>query len=74
MSRDAIRIERGVPRPRAVGTHPKYPLKDLKVGESFLAPVIPSHMSGSIYLAKIKTGFKFSVRKEGNGCRVWRIA
>lgn len=69
-----IRIEKGVQRPRSVPSHPKYPLKDLKVGESFFAPVRSGHMSGSIYLAKLKTGFKYSVRKEGDGCRVWRIA
>lgn len=69
-----IRIEKGVPRPEITTFHPKYPLKDMKVGESFVSPVKTKHMSGSIYLAKIKTGFKYSVRKEGTGCRVWRIA
>lgn len=72
-SKGTMQIDTGVRLP-VRKTHLKYPLKELKVGESFLAPVSSTNISGSIYLAKIRTGFKYSVRKEGAGCRVWRIA
>lgn len=72
---DKINIERGapLPKPARVGCE-KYPWTRMKVGDSFFTTTRRGSMSGAIYLAQLKTGFKFSGRSEPGGTRVWRIA
>lgn len=54
----------------------KYPFPQMKIGESFYvgdtAKTNSVRYSASYYAIRNK-GFKFTVRKEANGVRVWRI-
>lgn len=80
-----IKIDKDVPMPKARGGScgPKglYPWKKMEIGNSFHVEAngrsikqLSSMVSGSIYAAQRRTGFKFATRRDGNGIRVWRIA
>ena len=77
----AIQIERGVPIPgprrRAGGRKPKYPLADMRVGDSFWSPVTVSALHACIRRAGLD-GRTFTVRNETrgteHGARCWRTA
>ena len=70
-----IEIRNDIPLPaRSVKTEPKYPIAELKVGESFWVKLAkPSLYSHALKVAKA-TDRKFVVRAEGEGSRVWRKA
>ena len=60
--------------PRKVGRPAEYPFMDLDVGESVLLPKKRrSLFSSALQYASKKTGWRFVTRKEGDGCRVWRV-
>lgn len=71
-------IEKNVPIPENRGRQAgssKYPFAEMEIGDSFFTQT----KHNSVYVrarqyAKTHTGYAFAVRKEGEGCRVWRIA
>lgn len=70
-----MEIEKGIPLPElGTGRKPKYPFKDLSVGESFLVKdkslYNTLHSSRMYYQGKL--GTKYVVRVVDNGIRVWR--
>ena len=73
-----FQIESGVPlvnRGRGRGTGSKYPFADMDVGESFYAEIKPSALrSAATVFSKKNAGYKFAIRSENTGARVWRIA
>lgn len=71
-----FQIEKNVSIPaRTVVRGSKYPFADMEIGDSFLVPGIKaSTMSNTAgRFAKTHEGYKFSVRAEGDGARVWRV-
>ena len=77
----AIQIESGVPIPgprrRTGGRKPKYPLAEMRVGQSFWSPVTVSALHGCIRRAGLD-GRTFTVRNETRdgtrGARCWRTS
>jgi hypothetical protein len=66
-------IQRGIPiPPKKNGPAPLYPLRNLKVGESFF--VAQKKNPGSFYEVAKQHRIKISVRRIGTGMRVWRVA
>ena len=72
-----VKIDKNVEIPeitRCGGRPAKYPWHAMEVGDSFFVPDKKScQFGGLIQYAKKKTGYKYSVRKEGDGIRVWRV-
>lgn len=69
----AIQIDRGIPAP-APPQPRRWPFAEMQIGDSFFAPGFTSHTFGSrIWYASAKTGFKFTMRQENGGVRVWRV-
>lgn len=73
-------IDAGIPIPppgNGGGRLPRYPLRAMEVGDSFLVtdPSISQRQLGS-RLANFgrETGRKFSQRRTSEGIRVWRVA
>jgi len=71
-----FKVESNVPMPpRQNHRNPKYPLKEMKVGDSFLIPGKAEKqgaISGYMTARQRELGMKFATRKEGNDLRVWR--
>lgn len=77
----AITIDRNVPLPHTRrgegGRRPKYPWKDMQVGDSFVvtrkkgARVVMQQ--NSIRLCARAIGYKVATRVSGNDLRVWRV-
>lgn len=72
-------IETGIPIPppgNGGGRTPRYPLRELEVGDSFLVtdPSVTQRRLGS-RLANFgkETGRKFTQRRTPDGIRVWRV-
>ena len=70
------RIEKNVPIPPRRGRRSKYPVADLKQGESFLVPSgtfkKPQSVVSTLYAAAKRIDVKVSVRIMEDGVRVWR--
>lgn len=73
-------VEKGIPAPAVRPTHigPKYPFREMDLGDSFLVPgsaernralATAWHFSRS----KLGKGRKFATRKVAEGYRIWRI-
>jgi len=79
-----IKIEKGVPLPVRRTKHAMlYPLAEMEIGESFLAPLpagksIEDHRSNIAACAagfrKRHPAFAFTTRVEGDAVRCWRVA
>jgi hypothetical protein len=69
---DRITIDKGVPMP--VGSATKYPWLQMEIGDSFFTNVSTSTMGAGHSARAKKDGHKYVTRKEGTGCRVWRVA
>lgn len=72
-----IEIEKGVPIPHPYSKRtPKYPWRDMEIGDSFIAHGIKSAASLNTprAAAQTNTGYKFLVSTTPDGVRVWRIA
>jgi hypothetical protein len=70
---EAVRIEKGVPLPRAHRSS-KYPWRQMEVGDSFFAAgVLRSSLRQQAYAVGRKIGRKFAVRQVEGGTRVWRV-
>lgn len=83
----AFKIEKGVPLPRGShkGAAPRYPWREMEVGDSFFAPLSsyqcrsgePTVEKYLLSMQRVAAGQRegsFRVRAEGDGVRVWRIA
>jgi len=51
----------------------KYPINEMEIGDSFFLENRESAPIG-VYNTARRSGAKVTLRKEGNGYRVWRIA
>jgi hypothetical protein len=75
-----FRIDKGLPAPSGrSGRPPKYPFRELEVGDSFFVEGDPRKLSGSVLgCAKNIVGKRFSSQKTTHngkpGIRVWRVA
>lgn len=80
-----IQIDSGIPiPPRATGEGrtPKYPFRQMEVGDSFLVPYMDGRprghtarrMAAATKSAVKRTGWKFTARQLSDGLRVWRVA
>lgn len=70
-----IPIDNDIPIPAPAAKPPLYPLRDMKVGDSFrvgLDKAKAARSAVSAYTAR--TGAKFVTRKEDGGLRVWKTA
>lgn len=71
-----FKIEKGIPVAKGRGPGFKYPLPDMEVGDSFLAP--GQRNSGgatrSAYQYGKRTGKKFRTATVTGGVRIWRTA
>ena len=74
-------IEHDVPLPANVearGRFPIYPLKEMKVGDSFVAPLsLYKRLASSVSQMKRRTNGEYSFiirRSQDNQMRIWRIA
>ena len=65
---DKFKIEKGVPLRPKFG---KYPLREMKIGDSFFVPDVSARTS--IYSCARNAKVKVTARREGDGMRVWRI-
>ena len=72
----AFKIEKNVPIPPRRGRRSKYPVANLKPGESFLVPngtfKKAQSVVSTLYAAAKRNGVKVSVRVMDEGVRVWR--
>ena len=68
-----VKIDKNVPIPHRHNERiKKYPIADMKVGDSIL---INRKSRESVYYQRAKTGFVFTMRKEGKDkYRIWRVA
>lgn len=73
---EMLKVEKGITVPR-VRRYTKYPFDKMEVGDSFYCDGATRNSiasSASRYARNKGQGKKFTIRKEGNGCRCWRIA
>ena len=69
-----FKIEKGMPLPLP-GRHPKWPWRQLEVGDSFFMP--GAHTGTACRMAgqqALRLEVKFSCRTVSGGVRIWRIA
>jgi hypothetical protein len=78
VSRSAYQIEAGVPVPAPMRHYTQYPFAEMKVGDSFMAPLrlLKSISSASVnWRKRTSCKAKFTARKiSDKQCRCWRIA
>ncbi len=68
-----IKIEKSVPVPKG-DARKKYPFAEMKKGESFFVECGVNGLRACASHHAIRNpGKKFTVRKEGNGARCWRV-
>lgn len=71
-----MKVERNVKIPTRKRAS-KYPWSDLKVGDSFFVhgaeKMYAMYAAVANYNKKLKKPIKITLRKEGDGVRVWRI-
>jgi hypothetical protein len=72
-----MHIDTNIPPPGDAPPRQKYPFPDMLVGDSFLftedAPIQNLRTAAYMY-GRRHPGVKFTVRKHGDGWRVWRVA
>lgn len=72
-----IKIDKGVPIPEFKerrGPNPKFPFRNMEVGDSFFVERIPEKIRQIVSLWNIKLKPKvFAYKKEETGTRVWRV-
>lgn len=67
-----IRIESGIPMPPS---RTKYPYAQLAVGDSFSVELSKARsVSACVRAHARRTGYRYSVRRDGDCVRVWRVA
>lgn len=62
---------KGLSAPGSSGRPPKYPFRNMEIGESFFAD--DEGVRNCAHQAKIRLGRVFSVRKVEGGFRCWRL-
>jgi len=62
-----FKIEKGIEIPDGWS---KYPFSKMEVGDSFF---VKTKSGKSAYMYSKRHGMRFTVRKEGDGFRIWRI-
>jgi hypothetical protein len=68
-----MEIERGIAVPLKRGRKPKYPWRQMEIGDSFFVPG-PTVCNGSKAWAEKTLGIKIVMRSEDNGRRFFRVA
>lgn len=75
-----IKIEKGIPLPNKQVRTPKYPFRDMAVGDSFfIKSTHPESARKKVSAAatmfcKINEGYKFKTQVFEGGVRTWRVA
>jgi hypothetical protein len=72
-----MKIDRHIPVPPEADARQRYPFPDMKIGDSFLvleADWIKNLRSAAYMYAKRHPGVRFTIRKYGEGWRLWRVA
>ena len=68
------KIEKGIEIPESGSGVPKYPWKEMEVGDSFFVKNVPYNtLHSSTSYAGSRYHMKFSARKVEGGYRIWRI-
>jgi hypothetical protein len=67
-------VEKGIPVPPQKWERPKYPWKELDIGDSFLVPLSEHSFYKGAHTGAKHAGIKITVRTTPNGWRVWRVA
>lgn len=68
-----LEIEKNIPMPE-IPVKREFPYQNLEVGDSFFVEGIKNQlMLNRNYLEGKRLGRKFTLRREGNGVRIWRI-
>lgn len=65
-----------IPSPQATGRHSRYPFREMKIGDSFLVPNEHDSVrvrSSASYFGIRNKEYRFIVRKDTGGVRVWRV-
>jgi len=72
----AMKIERHIPVPPETATRQLYPFPDMQVGDSFLVLDADwiKNLRSAAYMYGRRHGVKFTIRKYGEGWRLWRVA
>lgn len=73
MKEKPIKIQKNIPIPENRGRVNKYPWKDMKVGDSFLAPAKANSLRQVAQVGGKVNKMKFVVRQEGKKARCWRV-
>lgn len=74
-----IKIEKGVPVPNKQARTPKYPFRDMMVGDSFFIKsthpesVRKKVSSAATMFCKMNEGYKFKTQVFEEGVRTWRV-
>ena len=67
-----VKIEKNIPLP--LSRKALYPWREMKVGDSFLAPVPQRAFTAHASMASMRTGWKFVTRAVSKtSTRVWRV-
>lgn len=68
-----IKIDKNIPLPEQ--RYSKYPFHNMAVGDSFFVNINAGCLltTAKYFIKKHKTSWKFAVRKENNGTRIWRV-
>jgi len=66
-------IEKNIPRKSSGHNQSKYPFAKMELGDSFFYEGERSVITSAAAHGTKKTGWKFSISKENNGFRVWRV-
>lgn len=76
----ALEVVSDIPIPNTRGLqYGKWPFREMKIGDSFFAPLEQAGAAGQIvrpavsWFSKRNPGFLFVTRKTDGGFRVWRI-
>ena len=70
-----FKIDKGIPVPTKSGRVPKYPWREMEVGDSFFVPGMTAASAAAGCLgAKKATGWTFRYRTVDGGARIWRVS
>jgi hypothetical protein len=69
----AVKIDKDIPLPDRCILASKYPLNEMKVGDSMYVDKRNAGQGGWLQYYSLKSGYRFATRREGNGTRIWRI-
>ena len=70
----AIKIDKGIPLPKAAKRGSKYPWSEMKIGDSFFVEGEPKGLYGSAKDYNVKIAVRKAVENGKSGVRVWRVS